>query len=126
MDLNHLFTLRVAVRRTGPLVVIHAFDGNHTGPHGHSRIDVEVRLGGRVIFPRGATWCGVPAGTCMDGIEAKESVLSLVAMKPGDTDEDYFADYTPEQLAFAEEYGESISLERETRYCDPETGSVRA
>lgn len=64
----------------------------------------------------------MPAGTCLDGIEAKEGVLSLVAMKPGDTDEEYFADYTEEQLAFAKEYGEALSCEREARYCNPETG----
>ena len=29
-------------------------------------------------------------------------------MKPGDTDSEYFEHYTPEQLAFAEQYGETV------------------
>jgi len=121
---DHLFTLRIDVGR-GPLVIIRAFDAPYEySPTGHSRIDVEVTHGGRVIFPRGATWCGVPRGTTTDGIEARELVLSLVAMKPGDTDQDYFASYTPEQLAWTEEYGEAIDRERQSRYCDG-NGNVR-
>jgi hypothetical protein len=110
-DLSHLFTLRVKVRTDRLTIVIHAFDANVTDSTGHSRIDVEVRIGGKTIFPRGATWCGMPRGTTLDGIEAKELVLSLVAMRPGDTDDDYFDNYTPEQLAFAVEYGEALGCE---------------
>jgi hypothetical protein len=125
--LDHLFTLRVAVRRGAPLVIIRAFDANHEDPQtGHRRIDVDVRMGGEIIFPRGSTWCAVNRWTSIDGIEAKELVLSLVGMRPGDTDRDYFASYTPEQLAFAEEYGEELTMARLDRYCDPETGSVRS
>lgn len=124
-DLNRVFTLCVRVRRNGPMIMIHAFDANVTGPHGHSRIDVEVRRNGQIVFPRGALYCGVPCGTCVDSIEAKELVLSLVGMKPGDTDDDYFAGYTEEQLAFARKYGEMIDCERLDRYCD-ENGSVHS
>jgi len=121
---ENLFTLRVRPRTDRPMIVIRAFDGNHVGSYGHTRIDVEVRMGGEIIFPRGATYCGVPRGTTIDGIEAKELVLSLIAMKPGDTDPEYFASYTPEQIAFAREYGEALDLERECRYCD-DNGNVR-
>ena len=125
-DPTFLFALRVSVRRDEPPVMIYAFDANHTDPRtGHHRIDVEVRHAGRVIFPRGATWCAVNRWTSIDGIDAKELVLSLVAMKPGDTDDECFAHYTADQLAFAEQYGEELSSEREFRYCDPETGFVR-
>lgn len=124
-DLSHLFTLRVRVRTDRPTIVIHAFDGNHVGEYGHSRIDVEVRMGGKTIFARGDTYCAVPAGTTLDGIKAKDLVMSLVAMMPGDTDDEYFASYTPEQLAFAEEYGDFLDCERQLRYCD-ENGEVRS
>lgn len=123
-DLSHLFTLRVKVRTDRPTIIIHAFDANMTDSTGHSRIDVEVRMGGKVVFPRGATYCGMSRGTCLDGIAAKEAVLALVAMRPGDTDDDYFDSYTPEQLAFAGEYGEDLECEREYRYCD-EDGNVK-
>jgi hypothetical protein len=122
--LDHLFTLRLRLLRGEPSIVIRAFDANVTDKTGHCRIDVEVRHGGAVIFPRGALWCGVSRGTTVDGVDARELVLATIGMKPGDTDADYFASYTPEQLAWAEKYGEDISYERERRYCD-ENGAVR-
>lgn len=121
---DYLFTLRVKPFRVGETITIRAFDANRTDSTGHSRIDVEVREGSSVIFPRGALYCGVPCGTTVDGVDARELVLSLVAMKPGDTDSEYFADYTEEQLAFAHEYGEVLDLARYDRYCD-ETGAVK-
>ena len=117
------FTLRVPLLRGEPTIVIRAYDANSGGTH--NRIDVEVRQGRKVIFPRGATHCGIPSGLPIDGIYAKELVMTLVAMKPGDTDSEYFADYTSEQLAWAEKYGELLECERLDRYCD-EDGNVKA
>jgi hypothetical protein len=120
---NHdfLFTLRVKLRKDEPVVVIRAWQGSFQAPN-HTRIDCELRQGGKVIFARGATWCATPG--CVDGIEARELVMSLLAMRPGDTDEEYFAGYTPEQLEWVERNGESLGCERECRYCD-ENGNVR-
>lgn len=127
-DPSHLFTLHVRVRKGEPVIVIHAYDGPRGtfSATGHSRIDVEVRQGGRVVFPRGALYCGVPSNTTTDGIAARELVLSLVSMRPGDTDEEYFGDYTEEQLSWVNRYAEELSMVREMRYCDPETGAVRS
>lgn len=114
-----LFTLRVQLFRKEydkRKIVIRAWDGGMAGSATHNRIDIEVRHGGEIIFARGDTWCATPYS--IDGIEARESVLSCVAMKPGDTDEEYFASYTPKQLAWASKYGEALSGEREARYCD--------
>jgi len=80
----------------------------------------------RLIFKRGQTWCGIPGHASIDGKYAKEAVLSTLAMKPGDTDADYFADYTETQLDFAREFGETLDCEKSHRYCDPETGEVRS
>jgi hypothetical protein len=140
---DYLFSLRVPVSVQRPLpplgsfvvctpryqtrmVVIHAFDANHTGPHGHSRIDIVVRFMGKVVFKRDDTWCGVPSGTCLDGIQAKELVLSTVAMKPGDTDEEYFSGYSAEQYAFANAWGETLDMIKQDRYCDHETGECKS
>ena len=110
---DFLFTLRVCVFASEPLVVVHAFEGRDAGRGrvggSHNRIDVEVRQGGRVVFPRGALYCGLPTFKSIDGPDARELVLSLVAMKPGDTDADFFAHYTPEQLAWAERHGDGVS-----------------
>lgn len=119
MNHDHLFTLRVQAFKGESAIVIHAFDANHTDPQtGHMRIDVEVRQGGKVIFPRGATYCAVNRWTAIDSKAAKSLALSLVAMKPGDTDIEYFNGYTTEQLEWAEKYGDHLSIEREARYGD--------
>lgn len=113
-EADFLFTLRVCVFASEPLVVINAFEGRDAGRArvvggSHNQIDVEVRQGGRVVFPRGQIYCGLPTFKSIDGPDARELVLSLVAMKPGDTDADFFAHYTPEQLAWAERHGDGVS-----------------
>lgn len=50
-------------------------------------------------------------------------MCALVAMKPGDTDEDYFAAYTPDQIDFVEEYSDEISQYAERWKCR-ECGAV--
>lgn len=125
-DPTFLFELRIPGQNKGDAaIVIRAFDGEHQDPKtGHRRIDAELRQGGEVIFPRGATYCAVNRWTSIDGLAAKELVMSLFAMKPGDTDPDYFDGYTQRQLEWAERNGEYLGLEREARYCD-ENGNPR-
>lgn len=134
MDLLFTLYIRLADKDHGNArLSVRAYDANHTDPRtGHQRIDVDATLyetvNGRritrVIFGRGDTWCAVPRRTTLDGNDARELVLSLLAMKPGDTDAGYFEHYTPEQLEFAERFGEELWCERQRRYCD-EDGSVR-
>ena len=111
-EADFLFTLRVCVFASEPLVVVNAFEGRNAGRGGmgsHNRIDVEVRQGGRVVFPRGQLYCGLPTFKSIDGPDARELVLSLVAMRPGDTDADFFAHYTPEHLAWADRNADGVS-----------------
>lgn len=123
MSGDHLFTLRVMTRNGQ--IIIKAYDGNAPMSATHHRIEVEVRQAGNTIFERGQLYCGLPTHRCIDSLEAKELVLSLVAMQPGDTDSDYFVEYTSDQLDWAGTYGDLLTCEREVRYCDPETGAVR-
>lgn len=128
-DLNIAFTLRIRLYRKehDPRVItIVAYEDKWDLASSHGRIDVEVRHGGKVIFPRGQLHCAVSkaCGHSSDGMAARELVMSLVAMRPGDTDADYFADYTPEQIEWCEEHGEALDMERMARYCDA-NGNVR-
>ncbi len=116
-----LFTLRV--RLSGGTAVIKAYDAGFRPPN-HTRLDCELRWNGKIVFPVGATYCGIPGQYSIDGINAKECVMDLFCLKPGDTDSEYFESYTPEQLAWVEEHGEELSCERQARYCD-ENGNVR-
>ena len=37
--------------------------------------------------------------------DAAKSLLGFLTLRPGDTDAEYFDDYTPQQLAWAQSYG---------------------
>jgi hypothetical protein len=39
-----------------------------------------------------------------EGIESAKSLLGFLTLKKGDTDEDYFENYTPRQLEFSESF----------------------
>lgn len=49
-------------------------------------------------------------GDAIDSDESLRSLICFLTLRPGDTDPEYFDDYTPEQLAFAEKHGEELSL----------------
>lgn len=51
-----------------------------------------------------------------DSNEAVEGLMGFLTLKPGDTDEDYFAKYTPEQLDYCRRYAEALSCEVQARY----------
>ena len=125
-DPAFLFELHIRPYSDRSTIIVRAFERSGWMADSHTRIDVEVRQDGAVIFPRGSLWCGIPSHQSIDGIDAKACVLGLVSMRPGDTDSDYFDSYSADQLAWANEFGEALSWEREARYCDPETGSVKS
>lgn len=123
---KRLFILKIH-RSNGQDVYISAFEGEKGFySSGHNRIDIVVRHMGRTrlltIFPKGQLYCRLPRGMPINGIAAKEMVLACVSMKPGDTDGEYFHDYSRVQLAWAKRYGEEIDMFRLDTYCDPETG----
>ena len=109
---NIAFTLRLRPWRDRPMIVVRVWDD------AYPRLDVEVRQGGKVVFPAGQLYCGLPRyGThSSDGGYARRLVCDLVGMVPGDTDADYFEDYSAEQLAWARANGEAVRCEGEVRY----------
>lgn len=122
-NINRCFTLKLQSGNDNRKIVIYTYDDLGWDSAGRVKLSVEVRHGGKVIFPRGQLYCALHGSS--DGVKARELVLSLVAMKPGDTDADYFNAYTPDQKDWVEAHGDAISSERESRYCD-ENGNIRA
>lgn len=125
--LDRLFSLRLALRE-GVRVEVRAFDmaqfdtetGKRITSETHHAITYEVVLfqnGGReVVWSPGQSWVGMPGHQTIDGRAAKEAILHAVSMKPGDTDEDFFADWTGAQRSFGETWGEEIGLISEERF----------
>ncbi len=128
-DPNACFTLRVRLynpTHDTRTITITAFDDLGWDFAGRVKLTCEVRHGGRVIFPRGQLTCALHGSS--DGVGAKELVMSLVAMYPsagGGEGEEYYSDYTPEQMEWCEAHGGALDMERMDRYCDPNTGEVR-
>lgn len=54
---------------------------------------------------------------------AVEGIMVFLTLRPGDTDEEYFAKYTDAQREYADAYAEVLSCEVQTRFCD-ENGDV--
>jgi hypothetical protein len=64
-------------------------------------------LGYRFVAPNGVilfqgTDFGVPQGTAIDSDQIVLELLGWFILRPGDTDDEYFEKYTPQQLEFAE------------------------
>jgi hypothetical protein len=53
---------------------------------------------------------GCPGSMSIDSDATLRNLLGFLTLRPGDTDEEYFANYTPAQLAWAQANGEELSL----------------
>lgn len=93
----------------------------YAGTMDHGRVRCAYRFhknDGTVLF-EGDTYSPSPT-CCYDSDESLRGLISFLTLGVGDTDEEYFTDYTPDQLAWAEEY----NRERENiaDYSDREMG----
>ena len=63
---------------------------------------------GKLVFQGNDYGCSpLHAG---DSCDALAGLLHCLSLRPGDTDREYFDAYTPEQMAFAQEHGESLGM----------------
>lgn len=114
-----LFTQRIKLN-DGSTVEVDTFT-NGFDNRGATRYQLHVKHAGKVIFnvndPQGAELYGAhsPSWTS-DGKDAKRASLTHLAMKPGDTDSEFFSSYTADQLAWVEQYGEEIYMIAIYRY----------
>lgn len=89
----------------------------HYSKHGPRwRLAYELRQDGRVIFSGDDYGCSP-----LHAIDSDQSVVSLMSfltLRPGDTDEEYFAKHTDEQREYCEQHAEALSCEVQARFCD--------
>lgn len=67
---------------------------------GQTKLDYELKDGRKVVFA-GDDFAGSPMHAD-DSRETVAALLGFLTLKPGDTDADYFEQYTPEQLAWCQ------------------------
>lgn len=60
----------------------------------------------------------------IDGNDAVVGLMTFLTLRPGDTDSDYFANYTPVQLEYCSQHAEALYCEVQARFCD-ENGRVK-
>ncbi len=70
-------------------------------PTGQELIRYEFKTPEGVVLFSGED-AGVSPMHCIDSDDALRGLLVFLTLQPGDTDDEYFASYTPEQMAFAE------------------------
>jgi hypothetical protein len=94
----------------GPSFTLRTFDTNTRDSRGCTRIAYTLTMHeGRkatVLFD-GVDFCPSPM-YADDSDKAIAALLGFLTLRPGDTDEDYFADYTPEQLAYCDLHAETL------------------
>lgn len=52
----------------------------------------------------------------IDSDEAVAALMGFLTLRPGDTDGEYFDNYTPEQLAYCSQHAEALSCESSCRF----------
>ena len=114
---DQLFQLRFRVSpyRWRDRVTINVYDDG-CDYRGAVKYDAEVKVNGTVLFPRGSMWGAFSPIECCDGPGAKSCVMGHLALKPGDTDSDFFESYTEEQLSFVIDNSDEIYMESLHRY----------
>ena len=60
----------------------------------------------------------------IDSDACVESIMGFLCLRPGDTDAEYFKDYTDWQKDFCDQDAEALNCEVQRRFCDEE-GRVR-
>lgn len=66
--------------------------------------------GRRVELFRGEDFGPSPLHS-IDGDETVASLMGFLTLRPGDTDREYFENYTPAQLAYCEQHAEALAVE---------------
>lgn len=68
-----------------------------------------VTLWDRSTLTKGADLRPSPYAS-IDGDDVVASLLTFLTLRPGDVEKDYFAEYTPAQLAFRDQHAEALSV----------------
>jgi hypothetical protein len=106
----------------GPSFLLELYDGGGHDAAGRWAVDyrliqcgwtnsIGTREKRKVIFDSAfGSQSPVFTHDAIDSRKAALTVLSFLTLRPGDTDREYFADYTPDQLEFADQHGETLSI----------------
>ncbi len=84
------------------------FDTGRTDSRGQTYIAYHFHHNDELIF-EGEEFAGSPMHAD-DSLDTVGALLGFLSLRSGDTDEDYFEDYTEEQIAWRDEFAETLSV----------------
>lgn len=90
-----------------------------TDRYGKQRLAYEFSMhqGRKTVLFKGHNFYASPV-CALDSDATMLAIMDVLTLKPGDTDKEYFANYTPEQLAFCARYAEVLNYEIWVRFGD--------
>ncbi len=110
----------------GPTFRLVTWDTGRTGFGGKYLIGYRLTIHDRYTGPGCAPSClavlfegedfGCSPLHAIDSDAAVASLMAFLTLRPGDTDAEYFEDYTPAQLAYCSEHAEALSSAVESRF----------
>lgn len=94
-------------------------DTGLTNRDGKSRLAyvLSMHQGRKTVLFEGNNFCASPVHA-IDSDATVFAIMNFLTLRPGDVEADYFADYTPEQIAFRDRHAEALSYEVYWRFGD--------
>lgn len=96
----------------GPTFALELWDTGLRMDPNHSRLGYCL-----VMYAEGERWVlfraedyGVPSHQCIDSDDSVRGLMTFLTLRPGDTDADYFADYTLDQREYCDQHAEALSF----------------
>lgn len=98
------------------MFTLHLYDVHNSDDAGRWGVGFVFKEGRRVVFSALTSETAAYGHHTVDGDDAVKNVMGWITLKPGDTDDEFFAKYTPEQLAFVRAHAEILSCEVMDRF----------
>lgn len=106
---NHLRNVTMRPYRDQSIsFTLNTWDTGQTDHLGKSILRYQFQQGDKLLF-EGEDFACSPMNA-IDSDESVRALLSFLTLRPGDTDSEYFENYTQEQLDFASEHGETLQM----------------
>jgi hypothetical protein len=96
-------------RPTFTLIMWDTYQSDGSGYMAKTRLGYQLMASDTGVIFRGEDFSASPCHA-IDSEECVRALLGFLSLRPGDTDDSYFEEYTPEQMAFAQAHGEMLSL----------------
>lgn len=119
--LQTIRTVRLQPYRMGPRFVLAVSDTYRRDHHGKHVLAYALSQhnedGTKALLFGGSDFACSPM-VAIDSDECMACLLGFLCLRRGDTDREYFANYTPEQTEFSEKHAETLQSEVYARFGD--------